>query len=81
MFYRVPPVCCAVSFRDRSLILPGEGVEDVWEGETRILNTQLEGGGEKEHFKRTMEFLLKSWSRDQNIYVNLRGGTKIPSDI
>ena len=29
----------------------------------------------KEHFKRrTMEFLLKSWSGGQNIYINLRGG-------
>ena len=29
----------------------------------------------KEHFKRRiMEFLLKSWSGDQNIYINLRGG-------
>ena len=36
----------------------------------------------KEHFKRrTMEFLLKSWSGDQNICINLRGGTKILSNI
>ena len=41
------------------------------------------GGGTKIlHFKRrTMEFLLKSWSGDQDIYINLRGGTKIPSNI
>ena len=43
---------------------------------TKILHT--EGGGEnKEHFKgRGMDFLLKSWSRDQNFNVNLRGGQK-----
>ena len=36
----------------------------------------------KEHFKRrTMEFLLKSWNGDQNIYISLRGGTKIPLNI
>ena len=36
----------------------------------------------KEYFKRrTMEVLLKCWSRDQNIYINLRGGTKTPSNI
>ena len=36
----------------------------------------------KEHFKRrTMEFLLKFWSGDKNIYISLRGGTKIPLNI
>ena len=35
----------------------------------------------KEHFEiRSMEFLLKSWSGEQNFYINLRGGgVKIPS--
>ena len=29
----------------------------------------------KEHFEiRSMEFLLKSWSGEQNFYINLRGG-------
>ena len=47
-------------------------------GGTKILQTQRAGGMKnKELFKRrTMEFLLKSWSGDQNIYINLRGGTK-----
>ena len=45
MFYRVPPVCCAVSFRDWSLILPGEEVKDVWEGGQN--STHSDGGGDE----------------------------------
>ena len=68
--------------RDRSSILPGEGVEDIWEGVLKFCHSESGGMKNKEHFKRrTMEFLLKSWSGDQNIYINLRGGTKIPSNI
>ena len=67
---------------DPSLILPGEGVEDIWEGEPKFCTLRGRGMKNKEHFKRrTMEFLLKSWSGDQNIYINLRAGTKIPSNI
>ena len=69
-------------FRDPSLILPGEGVEDIWEGVPKFCTLRGWVMKNKEHFKRrTMEFLLKSWSGDQNIYINLRGGTKIPSNI
>ena len=69
-------------FRDRSSILPGEGVEDIWEGVPKLCTLRGRGDENKEHFmRRTMEFLLKSWSGDHNIYINLRGGTKIPSNI
>ena len=68
-----------IFIRDRSLILPGEGVEDIWEGGDQ---NSAHSEGNKEHFKRrTMEFLLKSWSGDQNSYINLRRATKIPSNI
>ena len=55
--------CCpsANFIRDRSLILPGEGVEDFSEGDQNSAHPE---GGEmnnKEHVKRrSMEFLLKS---------------------
>ena len=68
--------------RDWSLILPGEGVEDIQEGGAKLCNSE---GGEmknKEHSKRrSMEFLLKPWSGNQTFYINLRGGKKIPSNI
>ena len=51
-------------------------------GGAKILHTQGEGVQNKEHFKRrSIDFLLKSWSGDQNIYLNLRWGMKVPSNI
>ena len=49
-------------------------MEDIWEGDQSSAHSEEGGMKNKEHFKRrTMEFLLKSWSGDQNIYINLRG--------
>ena len=46
------------------------------------MHIQREGVKNKEHFKRrSMEFLLKSWSGDRKFYINLRGGKNIPSNI
>ena len=58
-------------------------MEDIWEGVPKFCTLRGRGGMKnKEHFKRrTMEFLMKFWSGDQNIYMNLRGGTKLPSII
>ena len=55
-------------------------MEDIQEG-AKILHTNRERVKNKQHFKRSMEFLLKSYGRDQNFYINLRGRTKIPSGI
>ena len=70
--------------RGRSLILPGEGVEDIHEGVEDIHEggpkfCTLRGRGmkNKKHFKRrSLEFLLKSWSGNQNVYINLTRGDK-----
>ena len=59
----------------------GEGGR-VLGGRTKICTLRGRGMKNKEHFKRmTMKFLRKSWSGDQNIYTNLRGGTKAPPNI
>ena len=68
--------------RKRSLILQGGSGRPL--GGVDQNSAHSDGGGmkNKENLKRrAMEFLLKSWSGDQNIYINLRGGTKIPSNI
>ena len=63
--------------RDRSSILPGEGAEDIWEGGPKSSTLRGRGLKNEEYFRRrTMEFVLRSWSGDQNIYINLRGGRK-----
>ena len=63
--------------RDRSIILPGEGLEDTWEEVRKFCNLRWRGMKNKEHIKRRiMEFLLKFCSGDQNTYINLRGGHK-----
>ena len=67
---------------DWSLILPGEGVENIWEGGQNSPHSEGRGMKSKENFKRrTTEFLPKSWNGDKNSYINLRGGAKIPSNI
>ena len=70
------------TLRDRSLILPGQGVDDIWEAVPKFCTLRWRRVKNKEHFKRrAMVFLLKYWSGDQHMYVNLRGRTKIPSNI
>ena len=50
-------------------------MEDVQEGGQNSVHSEGEGMKNKEHFTtRSMEFLLRSWSRDQTFYINLRGG-------
>ena len=51
-------------------------------GNQNSAHSEGEGMKSKDHFNRnTKKFLLKSCSEDQNIYINLRGGTKTPSNI
>ena len=52
-------------------------MEDIREGVPKFCTLRGRGMKNREHFKRTMEFLLKSWSGDQNIYINLKGGTTL----
>ena len=68
--------------RDWSLILPGERWKTFRRGNQNSAHSEGGWMKNKEHSKRrSMEFLLKPWSGDQNFYINLRGGTKILSKI
>ena len=72
----------AGKIRDRSLILPGEGVEDIWEVVPKFCTLRSRAMKHKEHFKRKTGEILEWVSAEilewgsQNIYINLRGGRK-----
>ena len=61
------------NLRDQSLILNEKGWKTTRRGEFCTLRGRGMKG--KEHSERNcMEFLLKSWSGEQNFYITVRGG-------
>ena len=60
--------------RELSLILPGGDGRHLGGG-PKFCSLRGRGMKNKEHFRRSMEFIQKSWSWDQNFYANLRGRT------
>ena len=75
-------LACRRTCRDRSSVLPGEGVDDIKEGKLKFYMLRGREMKNKEHYTRgNVDFLLKSWRGYQNTYRNLRGGMKILSNI